>query len=336
MIVCNDRTMLTTGALTLAARSGVNIAVVDRYSGLTAFLNTPHDRSTIRRAQYTYVDDPTHRLDIARRIVDAKVANSVTLLRRTPARWQRIPLDTAVRLNHPRVSARTAPTPAALLGIEGSAARLYFHGLKALIPEDYSFTGRRRRPPTDPVNAMLSYGYTIRLAETTRALELASLDATIGFLHTPHRGRPSLALDLMEEFRTLIVDTAVLRIIATHAVTPEGFDTPHWLSHGQTHETCPDHRNRTETINPSQTPTPSARDVIQGLPRRTGPPHRQNRLDPQYPLHANAMALTQGIRHDICARNVRHLMQPAPRTTVRPSHRTRPTSAAKRIRTRHQ
>ena len=124
MIVCNDRTMLTTGALTLAARSGVNIAVVDRYSGLTAFLNTPHDRSTIRRAQYTYVDDPTHRLDIARRIVDAKVANSVTLLRRTPARWQRIPLDTAVRLNHPRVSARTAPTPAALLGIEGSAPLL--------------------------------------------------------------------------------------------------------------------------------------------------------------------------------------------------------------------
>lgn len=225
MIVCNDRTMLTTGALTLAARTGVNIAVVDRYSGLTAFLDTPHDRPTTRRAQYNYLDDTENRLDTARLIVDAKIANSVTLLRRTPTRRERVPLATATRLNHLRAKARDATSSTMLLGLEGSAARLYFHGLSALIPEEYSFTSRRRRPPTDPVNAMLSYGYTVLLSEATRALELALLDPTIGFLHTPHRGRPSLALDLMEEFRTLIVDTAVLRLIAIRAVSPSGFAT---------------------------------------------------------------------------------------------------------------
>lgn len=224
MIVCNDRTMLTTGALTLAARSGVNVAVIDRYAGLTAFLDPTSERYTVQRAQHRHLDDSALRLDTARRIVDAKIANSVTLLRRTPTRRQLVPLDTAIRLDHLRSAARTATSPSSLLGIEGSAARLYFHGLRALIPEELEFNGRRRRPPTDPVNAMLSYAYTILLAEATRALELASLDPTVGFLHAPHRGRPSLALDLMEEFRTLIVDTTVLRVISTKAITRKGFD----------------------------------------------------------------------------------------------------------------
>lgn len=225
MIVCHDRTLVSTAALALAARHNVEVAVIDRYAGLTGFLSPSGRRYDTAHVQRTFQSQPEHSLSIARAIVEGKIANSLTLLRRTPARRSRIPSGIPSRLQHLRARCRQADSVGTLLGLEGSAARLYFHALRTLIPEEYGFIGRRRRPPTDPVNAMLSYAYTVLLAETTRAVLLAGLDPTSGFLHRPHRGRPSLALDLMEEFRSLIVDTTVLRLIATSAVRPAGFTT---------------------------------------------------------------------------------------------------------------
>lgn len=223
MIVCHDRTLVSTAALTLAARHDVEVAVVDRYAGLTGFLSPAGARYDTVYAQRIAQGETEFALIVARGIVEGKIANSITLLRRTPARRRRVPSDVPARLQHLRTRCREAETVQALLGVEGSAARLYFQGLRALVPDEYGFLGRRRRPPTDPVNAMLSYAYTVLLGEVTRAVQIAGLDPTHGFLHRPHRGRPSLALDVMEEFRALIVDTCVLRVIATGAVRPDGF-----------------------------------------------------------------------------------------------------------------
>lgn len=225
MIVCHDRTLVSTAALTLAARHDVEVAIIDRHAGLTGFLSLAGARYDTAYAQRTAQGDAKFALTVARGIVEGKIANSITLLRRTPARRRRVPADVLARLQHLRTRSRETETVQALLGVEGSAARLYFQGLRTLVPDEYGFLGRRRRPPTDPVNAMLSYSYTVLLGEVTRAVQLAGLDPNRGFLHRPYRGRPSLALDVMEEFRALIVDTCVLRLIATGAVQLSGFTT---------------------------------------------------------------------------------------------------------------
>lgn len=103
-----------------------------------------------------------------------------------------------------------------LLGVEGTSARVYFGALPASLKskgDELTFEGRNRRPPTDPVNAMLSFVYALLVRDTTVAALSAGLDPQIGFLHQPHFGRPSLALDLAEELRPLIADSTVITAI---------------------------------------------------------------------------------------------------------------------------
>ncbi|MFE1596978.1 CRISPR-associated endonuclease Cas1 [Nocardia sp. NPDC058705] len=218
MIVCADRVLITSAALSLAARSGVGLVVVDAHHEHTVFLSPDSGRYEVLRAQYAAQDDTERSRALAAAMVRAKIANGRTLLTRTNSRRRLVPQPTPARLDRLRDHCANATTIAGLHGIEGAASRVYFDALRTLIPADWGFARRNRRPPRDPVNAMLSYCYTILAAEARHAVELAGLDPTRGFLHTSHRARPSLALDLMEEFRALIADTTVLRIIATRAV----------------------------------------------------------------------------------------------------------------------
>ncbi len=112
-----------------------------------------------------------------------------------------------------------------ILGHEGMATREYFRAWRHLIGGDWGFTARERRPSPDPVNAMLSFGYTLLVQEAVAALETAGLDAAVGFLHRARWGRPCLALDLMEEFRPVIVDAVVLRCLSSGIVRFEEFET---------------------------------------------------------------------------------------------------------------
>jgi CRISPR-associated protein Cas1 len=223
MIVCNERVLISSAALSLAARNGVEVVVLDAREGVSAFLSAGTDRHAVRSAQQRVHDDKGRALGIARSLVAGKIMNSRVLLSRTKARRAVVPTEALERLDHLAGRARLAGAISPLMGIEGAASRTYFGGLAAIIPSEWAFTGRNRRPPQDPVNAMLSYGYTVLTAEARRAVELAGLDPAQGFLHDTYRGRPSLALDLAEEFRSLIVDTSVLRLIATSAVHAAGF-----------------------------------------------------------------------------------------------------------------
>src|SRR5689334_13392801 len=103
-----------------------------------------------------------------------------------------------------------ATTRDEIMGLEGAAAREYFTAVGRAVPEQLRFAGRSRRPPLDLVNAALSFGYTILLGEAVAALAAAGLDPAIGLLHADADRRPSLALDLIEEFRPLVVDQVVI------------------------------------------------------------------------------------------------------------------------------
>jgi CRISPR-associated protein Cas1 len=108
-------------------------------------------------------------------------------------------------------------------GHEGLSAAIYFFVFGRLLRGPWIFRDRNRRPPRDPVNAMLSFGYTLLLSHVTSAVITAGLDPCVGFLHPEYRGRPSLALDLMEEFRSQVVDRLVLALVNQGIMKPENF-----------------------------------------------------------------------------------------------------------------
>jgi CRISPR-associated protein Cas1 len=190
----------------------------------------------LRREQYRRSDDPSGVTAIARSIVIGKTLNQRALVRRAlrdhgpgMADQARSALSSAeMRLTD---IARRAEKPQDLdqmRGLEGEAAQVYFGCFDHLIRTDeprMGFAGRSRRPPRDPVNALLSFVYTLLVHDLRSALETFGLDPAVGFLHRDRPGRPSLALDLMEEFRPVFADRLVLSLINRRQVKASAFET---------------------------------------------------------------------------------------------------------------
>lgn len=186
-----------------------------------------HNNVEVRRAQFRAADDRDRALALARRFVRAKVANSRTLLRRNldppdPTSLQQ--LAWLVR------AADRANDPGELLGVEGNAARIYFEQFPGMLRPPaaegtmtFDFTTRTRRPPRDPVNALLSLAYSLLAKDVALAARSVGLDPFVGFYHRPRFGRPALALDLMEEFRPIIADSVVLSAVNNGVVGPDDF-----------------------------------------------------------------------------------------------------------------
>ncbi len=180
-----------------------------------------------RAAQFVTAANDGRRLAFARAVVEAKARNQRTLLRRNGGADAQAAVDEMDRLLG-RVDG--APDPESLLGIEGALAAAYFGAFAHMLKDDdaggaFTFSDRNRRPPRDPVNAMLSFAYALLVKECTVALMAEGLDPWWGFYHRPRHGRPALALDAMEEFRPLVADSAVLTAINTGMVQASDFET---------------------------------------------------------------------------------------------------------------
>jgi CRISP-associated protein Cas1 len=186
-----------------------------------------HNNVEIRRAQFRASEDQGGAaLRLARRFVRNKIANCRTLLRRN---HPDAPDGTLRELSALADATESAPGRQELLGVEGNAARLYFEAFPALIRAPgggdlaFDFTTRSRRPPRDPVNALLSFAYSLLARDLAVTARAVGLDPFLGFYHQPRHGRPALALDLMEEFRPIIADSVVLSAINTGVVTGADF-----------------------------------------------------------------------------------------------------------------
>ena len=187
-----------------------------------------HKNVELRTAQYRASFDAATCLRFAQGLVSAKILNCRTLLRRN---WKR-PDDNRgvmIDLKEDSRSAERAQSLAELLGIEGAAAARYFGALPAMIsrndPEEeaFDFKKRNRRPPTDPVNALLSFAYSLLVRAWTVTLTSVGFDAFRGLYHQPRYGRPALALDLMEPFRPIVAESVVLQVINNGEVKPPDF-----------------------------------------------------------------------------------------------------------------
>jgi CRISPR-associated endonuclease Cas1/CRISPR-associated protein Cas4 len=192
-------------------------------------VGTGHKNVELRTAQYRASFDARMCLRIAKGLVETKILNARTLLRRN---W-RDEAEPGVLMDDLKRDADQATRASdlqELLGIEGAAAARYFGAFKHAIKRDtdaktfvFDFTTRNRRPPTDPVNALLSFAYSLLARTWTIALTAVGFDAYRGFYHQPRYGRPALALDMMEPFRPLIADSSVLSAINNGEVRPSDF-----------------------------------------------------------------------------------------------------------------
>ena len=231
-VVCFGRVSASPALMGLCAERGVTLAYLTENGRFLARVQGPVNGNVLlRREQYRRSEDEDKAAEIARSVVIAKVANCRTVLlraaREKPAGDQASDLDAAALRLARLVDELQKPKPLdTVRGHEGDAARVYFTVFDHLVTEakeDFFFRGRSRRPPLDNLNALLSFLYTLLTHDVAGALEGVGLDPAVGFLHRDRPGRPSLALDLVEELRPVIADRMALSLINRKQVRAEGF-----------------------------------------------------------------------------------------------------------------
>jgi CRISPR-associated protein Cas1 len=215
---------LTAQAAETCLELGIDVAYFSpagRFLGLLRSL--PASGVDARRGQYRLFELPGVRLQLAREVIRAKIHNQRVMLMRNGDVPDRV-LQLLAGFRDATESAREVTE---LLGLEGSAAALYFEQFESMLKQrdDWKFDwrGRNRRPPRDPVNALLSMGYSMLAKELAGVCHAVGLDPFLGFMHQPRYGRPALALDLMEDFRPLVADSVAISLVNRGELGPEDF-----------------------------------------------------------------------------------------------------------------
>ncbi len=240
VVVYGDST-LTSPALAALLTQRIEVCFLTIYGGFLGRLAPEFSKnSLIRLEQHRAHHDPARALTLAKACVSGKLGNMRTILMRANRKLNDPALDTAatsIKAALDQVAAvrpTGAPPPdprhpqadtpqGRLLGLEGAASANYFGVFDKLLAEGWAFERRARRPPTDPVNALLSYAYTLLMHQVMAAIGLVGLDPYVGFLHSSQYGKPALALDVMEEFRPVIADSVVLTLINNAMLKPADF-----------------------------------------------------------------------------------------------------------------
>lgn len=224
-VVAWGNVQFTTQSVSLLMGKGISISLLSRKGELKGIVSPGHDKNIVRRvAQFRLIDNPAYCLEFSRALVAAKIGNSCEFLaryhRRSPIGDFPAFRETAEKLCSSAAGAADIP---ALMGIEGFASRGYFHLYSGLFGEEWGFAGRSKRPPRDPVNAVLSLGYTILAGEIRSLIAAHGMDPGAGLYHSIEYGRPSLAVDLLEEFRSVVIDRFALYLVRQRIVSPSDF-----------------------------------------------------------------------------------------------------------------
>ncbi|MBC7227416.1 MAG: type I-D CRISPR-associated endonuclease Cas1 [Thermoflexales bacterium] len=239
-VVVFGNVTLTTPALWALLEQRAEICFCTGRGRFLGHLTPPMGKnSLVRLEQHRAHNDPTRSFLLARNFVQAKLANMRTMLLR--ANRKREDAEIGKAADHIGALLEqlkgiepdgTVPDPSRpqagtaygrLLGIEGAGTGAYFGVFGRLLRDDWGFPGRQKRPPPDPVNALLSFGYVVLMNHVASAVHIVGLDPYVGFLHSSQYGKPALALDVMEPFRPLIVDSVVLTLLNNRALKREDF-----------------------------------------------------------------------------------------------------------------
>lgn len=224
-LVLGEETIITSPALRELLRRGVPVCLFDSRNQLLGAFEPPGPPyAAARLRQYRAVTDGAFALIIARRLVEAKIANGRRLLQRLEANHPRLDEKAVDHLAALQGEAFRTVTLEQLRGVEGASAALFYALWSSFLPEAFPFERRTRRPPHNPVNACLSYLATLLYGEFQSACYAAGLDPGLGCLHTTEDGRWALPLDLMEPFRPVLVESLTLRLFAWRVLQPNHFE----------------------------------------------------------------------------------------------------------------
>lgn len=231
-VVCFGRVTVSPAALAACGEARLALSYLTEQGRFVAGVVPPiHGNVLLRRQQYRLADDEAARLRMARPMIAAKIQNARNTLLRAARDGAADEDAKALRSAASRLAALLTGLPGAMelnsaRGIEGETARTYFSVFTRMVRHDretFRLARRSRRPPRDPVNALLSFVYALVRHDCESAIQAAGLDPAVGYLHADRPGRPSLALDLMEEFRALTADRLVLAMINRRQVQAGGF-----------------------------------------------------------------------------------------------------------------
>ena len=224
-VIIAGESSITSGVIRLLLKNGVDLVFVEH--GPTNFF------ARVVRSDYNMITElwrkqimmnVDRRMTIAKEIMDCAIYNKLRILQ-SLAKNRGVDFNRETEyLNKRRAVLRGIKSNEALMGVEGDATKTYFSALRKIIPEELGFEKRERHPPHDPMNSMLSYGYTVLKSRVEYALMRAGLNPYEGILHVAYRNRPALSFDLMEEFRQPIVDRVVITQITQKQVQEEEFE----------------------------------------------------------------------------------------------------------------
>lgn len=235
-VVISGKGSMSTSAMEALADNGVDVILLDWRGKVKARISPPVMRTVnTRREQYLAYDGPRG-AQLAREFVYSKMRNQMAVLGTLAKTRKETQPNAAATLKDARnaISEWIEPVEelkctscddirGQLLGMEGNASASYWNAVASIIGEEFEFEGRSGRYASDPLNAMLNYGYAVLEGESWRAIHYAGLDPYGGFLHVDRPGRPSMVLDLMEEFRQQLVDKTIFKLFSRNQVKSEQF-----------------------------------------------------------------------------------------------------------------
>lgn len=221
---------VTTPAVAMLLQHDVDVVFFSQYFKFRGRLMATGSKfAQLRHAQLLTMSDEARSLEVARQVVIGKLSNQRVVVQRRlsgqdgAGRVQTVMAEAVNGIAAMRDGAAQTESLESLRGYEGKAGAFYFAAVRAMLDPGWGFEGRAYYPPPDPINSVLSLGYSLLLKDMVAAVQLVGLDPYLGFFHVIDYGRPSLALDLMEEFRPILIDTLVLELVARRQLTPAEF-----------------------------------------------------------------------------------------------------------------
>lgn len=217
---------ITTQAMKFLLESGIETSLFTIHGRLVGRLSPVQSKNVfLRMAQFEKAKDKEFRLGLARTIVEGKVKNARVLLQRYGRNHPEVDLENSGRdLSRCLEELSRKIQVSSMIGVEGRASAIYFKAFGRLFRRQLKFKVRRRRPPTDPINSLLSLGYSLITNEMFSITTGIGFDPYVGFLHGIEYGRPSLALDLIEEFRHTVIDRLTLELINKEILKEDDFE----------------------------------------------------------------------------------------------------------------
>ena len=217
---------LTSQAMALLLDEGIETVLLTATGRFRGRLEPGEGKNVfLRQAQYSKYADMDFRVSVAKTIIEGKIRNARVILYRhlrnkPDDQMKQVIKDLELQIKN----IANQESIEQLMGIEGYSAQIYFSTFSSMLKGEITFNGRSRRPPRDPVNAALSFGYTLLSTELTGLVAAQGLDPYVGLLHDLHYGRPSLALDILEEFRQPVIDRLVLTLANLRVLRDEHFE----------------------------------------------------------------------------------------------------------------